>query len=703
MPYLHFETLRGYQEMAHHIWATKNPFPPGPLPGHMASRHGHHSRAKVSKRTKRETPLVMIRSKNIPEADAPSMASTETVERTESTWKNILHRTEHFRSTLHDLKVKVSSKSTRLPKFLGIPSAGEKNGQKEDLEKGTAKDTVSPLKPQPDSTPEERNVGKPQSARNDLATTEEEKDLQIAKIKKKDEDELHIKDPKKEKDAEGDEPEVLATAADVQTTPQNNEEHVSFSPEPATISQSPTAIPEAAQPDDNPTTPDEPRQGQHDNQNFAAPPRAGTFKGKDKLPDIPEGSQPRAEDPSREPRPAPEQFPRPEPRRARISLGQLDEILIKAYSLSSNPGQLPPLQLRRTLDQYFYTHLWSTYERDTDQVVLRYTAADPGMEPKIFMVDQLWLWVLNGGKWSIFQLRGLAHHALDTVISCFPQRWDTWSSDLRIQPPPPPPPLFPPTMFPVPGGHARSPAPLFTGGPPIIVRPNQGRPPPPIGQPKIINLTPGPPPPPPANWLGGPPRSINLVGAGLPLGPPPRNRQTVSPEPATQPLELPPGARNTAPRHLPSGDTHDETNVIINLDEVKSKGKAKAPGSGVLAWMAGKKSKGRKDSIDALFPAGETKTSRPASSIEQEEKKRRRAFLQLDPLNVHQTILKHLQRSTRAPITSAYDLANLITSSCADVFDQYKTPPEFQFFDFFERSIGALVSYNSTLSTSKMD
>jgi hypothetical protein len=66
--------------------------------------------------------------------------------------------------------------------------------------------------------------------------------------------------------------------------------------------------------------------------------------------------------------------------------------------------------------------------------------------------------------------------------------------------------------------------------------------------------------------------------------------------------------------------------------------------------------------------------------------------LQDDPLNVHQMILKHLQTSARVPVTTAYDLAGLIAQSCANVFDQHQVPDEFQFFDFFERSIGMVVS-----------
>ena len=162
-------------------------------------------------------------------------------------------------------------------------------------------------------------------------------------------------------------------------------------------------------------------------------------------------------------------------------------------------------------------------------------------------------------------------------------------------------------------------------------------------------------------------------------------------------MELVTDNKDTAAPRLPPEEVHDGTNVIINLEEAKSKGKVtvKAENSGVLGWLAGagKGRKGRRDSIDPLgfIPPGEAKHSRPTSSIDQEEKRRRRAFLQVDPLNVHQTILKHLQGTARAPVTSAYEMAKLITNTCTDVFDQYRIPPEYQFFDFFERSIGNLV------------
>lgn len=73
-----------------------------------------------------------------------------------------------------------------------------------------------------------------------------------------------------------------------------------------------------------------------------------------------------------------------------------DKDLIMGYLFPTNPGEIPPLQPRRTLDQYFYAHLESTSHRDADQVVYRYTIGTS--EAKLFMVDQLWLWILNEGR-----------------------------------------------------------------------------------------------------------------------------------------------------------------------------------------------------------------------------------------------------------------------------------------------------------------
>ncbi|OAA55284.1 ankyrin repeat and protein kinase domain-containing protein 1 [Niveomyces insectorum RCEF 264] len=65
-----------------------------------------------------------------------------------------------------------------------------------------------------------------------------------------------------------------------------------------------------------------------------------------------------------------------------------------------------PVHVRRTLDQYFYSSVDSS-ARDKDQVVSRY-CDQRGLERRMLMVDQLWLWVL--GK--------------DLVVTCFAERWE---------------------------------------------------------------------------------------------------------------------------------------------------------------------------------------------------------------------------------------------------------------------------------------
>ena len=71
--------------------------------------------------------------------------------------------------------------------------------------------------------------------------------------------------------------------------------------------------------------------------------------------------------------------------------------LIRGYLAPKSPGEPGALQTRRTLDQYFYAHL-DTRERDKDQVVYRYTRdVMCSQDPKLFMVDQLWMWVIDQG------------------------------------------------------------------------------------------------------------------------------------------------------------------------------------------------------------------------------------------------------------------------------------------------------------------
>lgn len=67
-----------------------------------------------------------------------------------------------------------------------------------------------------------------------------------------------------------------------------------------------------------------------------------------------------------------------------------DQKLIHAYLLNA-----PPLHPRRTLDQFYYS-AFDTEARDQDQVVYRYCDRHK-MELKVFMVDQLWLWILGKG------------------------------------------------------------------------------------------------------------------------------------------------------------------------------------------------------------------------------------------------------------------------------------------------------------------
>ncbi|KAK2606495.1 hypothetical protein N8I77_005238 [Diaporthe amygdali] len=92
----------------------------------------------------------------------------------------------------------------------------------------------------------------------------------------------------------------------------------------------------------------------------------------------------------------------------------------EASSSSSSPNMLllqaylrgkTKIHPRRTLDQFFY-HGLDTSARDRDQVVYRY-CENQGQQRKIFMVDQLWLFIL--GK--------------DLVVTCFPGRWEHQQRD----------------------------------------------------------------------------------------------------------------------------------------------------------------------------------------------------------------------------------------------------------------------------------
>jgi hypothetical protein len=68
-----------------------------------------------------------------------------------------------------------------------------------------------------------------------------------------------------------------------------------------------------------------------------------------------------------------------------------DEMLLRKHLLTPRP-----VHIRRTLDQSYYWTLKDTKHRDCDQVVYRDTEKKDPASPKIVMVDQLWLWVLDG-------------------------------------------------------------------------------------------------------------------------------------------------------------------------------------------------------------------------------------------------------------------------------------------------------------------
>lgn len=74
--------------------------------------------------------------------------------------------------------------------------------------------------------------------------------------------------------------------------------------------------------------------------------------------------------------------------------------LLRGYAVPKSDNDVPPLQPRCTLDQYSSPRI-DTSSRDTDQVVFRWMkkhkTRGTSEVPKMFMVDQLWLWMINQG------------------------------------------------------------------------------------------------------------------------------------------------------------------------------------------------------------------------------------------------------------------------------------------------------------------
>lgn len=74
---------------------------------------------------------------------------------------------------------------------------------------------------------------------------------------------------------------------------------------------------------------------------------------------------------------------------------EADEKLLRAHLMTERP-----VHIRRTLDQSYYWTLKDTSVRDGDQVVFRATSKpdQDHLLPRVVMVDQLWLWILDGSK-----------------------------------------------------------------------------------------------------------------------------------------------------------------------------------------------------------------------------------------------------------------------------------------------------------------
>ena len=66
-----------------------------------------------------------------------------------------------------------------------------------------------------------------------------------------------------------------------------------------------------------------------------------------------------------------------------------------------------PLHIRRTLEQYSCWTSEDTQQRDLQQVVYRGTRLrnDPEAIPRVVMVDQLWLWILDESEFTLILIR----------------------------------------------------------------------------------------------------------------------------------------------------------------------------------------------------------------------------------------------------------------------------------------------------------
>ncbi|EPE36603.1 Ankyrin repeat-containing protein [Glarea lozoyensis ATCC 20868] len=726
-PYLHFETFGAYQNMSRTVQAVKYPAPPRP-------RSRHNRPLKSSRRVNRAPPhrappptepIAVI---NESESE-PSSVSEEEVKK-EHRLKDILRgSTLAFRG----LKQKVKEKSDHLVKSI----SGATTGVEVDLERGVLQQTRDPeqvgdeveVKDSPvDDVRLARNVEQPTEIKevteNEVDPKETQKPvdspseklesveqvqefprpqtrtLNVDGVKSPPSDSIEAKQDNQQSEISGSHPQVvenaqgaipdppIASVIQIQsqqtsestglTLPPIRSPHISF--------QDVLEVP----------LPDSASSSQHSADKITNEADPGTLNTDGQLNDD------LASDNEAQAKLKPNDILRPPPKRQAVDdffavgqetdnssrrsararnikafdRGNPNEHLIKGYLQSSRPGDAPPLQLRRTLDQYFYTHLESTSNRDSDQVVYRYTNDErKQMEPKIFMVDQLWIWILNG----------------DTVISCCPERWEPlettnptqgavqYSTPSHQQPPEADYGFFRHSKHAGQRNRRRE----------STQKAPQKHPPGPEYQSDLLSGNQGevdrhglpqePPPQPPGEEPSIP---LGEVDALIPRASDSRNRQG-----SILPTDGP------TPRANPDRDGNPG-----NAQKSRtSKKKLQSPPNPVIGWLASvshaSRPSGKKipQDTERTQRRADREASRAFSQSPTSSSEESRLRFQADPLNVHQMVMKHLQGSARAPIKSVYELASLISDSCANVFDQYRVDKDYQFFDFFEHSIGAVI------------
>jgi hypothetical protein len=94
--------------------------------------------------------------------------------------------------------------------------------------------------------------------------------------------------------------------------------------------------------------------------------------------------------------------------------------------LRDDPNRAVSIHPRRSLDQFFYSSLLDTRQRDEDQVISKNTRESRG-GTKMIMVDQLWLWLIDSHGTTPTDSSKCA------VFTCFPrkeQELETTNEDL---------------------------------------------------------------------------------------------------------------------------------------------------------------------------------------------------------------------------------------------------------------------------------